>query len=114
MATLSYFEQISACLEHYDSIRELRLRRSVLIKELNTIIGKLLEMEFAIKQQAQTLTLSNQVPNNLISFEEIRFLKELSEKDKYYSELVDCYLLQLKEVEAQLTGLTEEVFEVAC
>lgn len=114
MATLSYFDQISACLEHYDSIRKLHLRRSVLIKEVNAITNKLVEMEFAIKKQAQTLTLSNQERNNLISFEEIKFLKELSDKDNYFEELINCYLLELKEVEAQLTGLTEEAFELAC
>jgi DNA repair exonuclease SbcCD ATPase subunit len=115
MGRLSYFEQITARLDHYDMVSSLRKKRNKLAKEMNVITGNLSKVEFAIKQEAQEIKRSNKDLNKvLITSEQIEFLRQLADKDEYFSELANCYEQELNEVETELNNLEDEVLEVAC
>ncbi|KAF0212984.1 MAG: hypothetical protein FD167_5301 [bacterium] len=111
MAT--YFEQITARVDHYDLVCRLKKQRNQLIKAINVIAKKLtkleddcLERKDQLHKQVEELNLPIEIFDEIdTSQEQLQFLSSLAQKDDYLSELYQQY-------EDELIAIEEEIFEL--
>ncbi len=121
MAKLSYFEQITACLNKHDLLRSLEKQRNELIKGINVIAKKMnrledecFERKHQIENQLQDLDLPVEILDEVIvSQEQINFLSKLSQNDDYLSELYSEYENELIAVEEEIIELKNKTLSIA-
>lgn len=116
MSTTTYFDEISLLLDNFylsqplRALRALRVRRSQVIKKMNAITEKSVELEEAIfseiktiKNQVADINLSVDVLDELpINQAQIDFMAEIAEKDAYLSESYEAYEKELVELELEI------------
>ncbi len=106
----TYFDQISLLLDKFHLVQPLRARRNKLIKEMNSIKEKFVELEDSIFSEAENL--KNQVANLGLSVEvldevpinqeQIDFMTSISEKYAYLTESYEAYEKELVELELEI------------
>lgn len=116
-STVTNFDEISLRLEQYyqkhpiTPLKQLRIRRSVLVKDMYVLDDKLFDLEQKIFVQYQKLKeqslmdLVDVADETLVSQEQMDYLEKLTQEEAELSELYKRYEKEFLEINAEISKL---------
>ncbi|MFY9224647.1 MAG: hypothetical protein WAQ98_18380 [Blastocatellia bacterium] len=116
-STVTNFDEIGLLLERFyekhpiTPLKQLRIRRSVLVKDMYVLDNKLFDLEQNILDQYQKLKeqsmvdLSVDTTKTLVSQEQMDYLEKLTQEDAKLTELYKRYEKEFLEIKAEISKL---------
>lgn len=116
-STVTNFDEIGLLLERFyekhpiTPLKQLRIRRSVLVKDMYVLDNKLFDLEQNILDQYQKLKeqlpidLVDAADETLVSQEQMDYLERLTQKEAELSELYKRYEKEFLEINAEISKL---------
>ena len=116
-STVTNFDEIGLLLEGFyekhpiTPLKQLRIRRSVLVKDMYVLDNKLFDLEQNILDQYQKLKeqlpidLVDAADETLVSQEQMDYLERLTQKEAELSELYKRYEKEFLEINAEISKL---------